>query len=405
MSQSQSIAVILVAAGRGSRAGEGLPKQYRDIGGRPLLAHTLDSFLAVPEVDAILTVIHPDDASLFEMARQRAAPAAACRILPPTPGANSRQTSTLAGLRALAARPGPAPDFVLIHDAARPFASPQLIARAIASARQHGATVPVLALTDTIKQVSADGAVLTTVDRTSLRAAQTPQAFAFGLILAAHEAAAARGQSGLTDDAAIAEAAGHRVTIFAGEPGNIKITTPSDFAKAEAALAIARPLTDIRTGQGFDVHAFAPGDHVWLGGLRLAHSQSLAGHSDADVALHALTDAILGALADGDIGAHFPPSDPQWRGARSEIFLQDAAARVARRGGRIAHLDLTLICEAPKIEPHREAMRASVAAIAGVSVERVAVKATTSEGLGFTGRREGIAAMALATLLLPEPAS
>ena len=403
MSQSESIAVILVAAGRGSRAGEGLPKQYRDIGGRPLLARTLDAFLAVPEVDAILTVIHPDDALLFEVARQRTAPATACRILPPTPGAESRQTSTLAGLRALAARPGPAPDIVLIHDAARPFASRQLIARAIAAARQHGAAVPVLALTDTIKQVSADGAVLTTVDRASLRAAQTPQAFAFGLILGAHEAAAARGETDLTDDAAIAEAAGHRVAIFAGEAGNMKITTPGDFAKAEAALA--RPMTDIRTGQGFDVHAFAPGDHVWLGGLRLAHTHSLAGHSDADVALHALTDAILGALADGDIGAHFPPSDPLWRGARSEIFLKDAAARVTRRGGTIAHLDLTLICEAPKIGPHREAMRASVAAIAGVSVERVAVKATTSEGLGFTGRREGIAAMALATLRLPEPGS
>ena len=183
----------------------------------------------------------------------------------------------------------------------------------------------------------------------------------------------------------------------------MKVTTPGDFARAEAMLA--SPLTDIRTGQGFDVHAFAPGDHVWLGGLRLAHTHSLAGHSDADVALHALTDAILGALADGDIGAHFPPSDPQWRGASSEIFLKDAVARVARRGGKIAHLDLTLICEAPKIGPHREAIRASVAAITGVSVERVAVKATTSEGLGFTGRREGIAAMALATLRLPEPGS
>ena len=400
MSDRESIAVILVAAGRGSRAGEGLPKQYRAIGGRPLLAHTIDAFLAIPDITEVLPVIHPDDTDLCAQAVRRAAGAGPHRILPPAFGASTRQTSTHAGLRALAARPGPAPNIVLIHDAVRPFVTAQLVSGVIAAARAHGAAIPALALTDTIKQVDAGGAVIGTVDRNSLRAAQTPQAFAFSLILAAHDTAIARGQTDLTDDAAIAEAAGHRIATIPGEAGNMKITTPGDFARAEAMLM--RPLTDIRTGQGFDVHAFAPGGHVWLGGLRIAHDKSLSGHSDADVALHALTDAILGALADGDIGAHFPPSDPQWKGARSDIFLKDAVARVARRGGGIAHLDLTLICEAPKIGPHRDAMRASIAAIAGISPERVSVKATTSEGLGFTGRREGIAALASATIRLPE---
>lgn len=402
MSHPETISVILVAAGRGSRAGEGLPKQYRLIGGRPLLTHTIDAFLAVPEVSEILPVIHPDDENLCARAVGLTCGGNRQRVLPPAFGADTRQTSAHAGLRALAARPGPAPEIVLIHDAARPFVTAHLIGRVIAAAREHGAAIPAMALTDTIKQVDGSGLVLGTVDRNSLRAAQTPQAFAFQLLLAAHDAAIARGQSDLTDDAAIAEAAGHRVAAIAGEAGNLKITTPGDFARAEAALT--RQLADIRTGQGFDVHAFAPGDHVWLGGVRIAHDKALAGHSDADVALHALTDAILGALAEGDIGAHFPPSDLQWKGARSEIFLKDAVARVARRGGVIAHLDLTLICEAPKIGPQRDSMRASIAAIAGLSLDRVAVKATTSEGLGFTGRREGIAAMAAATIRLPEAA-
>ena len=400
MSQPETIAVILVAAGRGSRAGEGVPKQYRPLRGRPLLAHAIEAFAAVPAVGDILCVIHPDDIELFRAALASVRDAFQQPHARYAFGAATRQRSAHAGLRALANGTAPAPDYVLIHDAARPFASPGLIARAIAAARQHGAAVPVLALTDTIKQIDGSGTVAATIDRNTLRAAQTPQAFAFPLILAAHEAALVRGQDDLTDDAAIAEAAGQRVAVFSGSSANMKVTTPGDFARAEAMLA--SPLTDIRTGQGFDVHAFAPGDHVWLCGLRIAHTQALCGHSDADVALHALTDAILGALADGDIGAHFPPSDPQWKGAGSALFLKDAVARVARRGGRIAHLDLTLVCEAPKIGPHREAMRAAVAAIAGISVGRVAVKATTSEGLGFTGRREGIAAMAVATIQLPE---
>jgi 2-C-methyl-D-erythritol 4-phosphate cytidylyltransferase/2-C-methyl-D-erythritol 2,4-cyclodiphosphate synthase len=238
-----------------------------------------------------------------------------------------------------------------------------------------------------------------TVDRSALRSVQTPQAFAFAPLLEAHRRAAGEGRHDFTDDAALAEWAGLEVTVFAGEAGNVKLTTDDDFARAEAKRIAS--LADLRTGTGYDVHAFGPGDHVMLGGVRIPHSQGLAGHSDADVALHAAVDAILGALADGDIGKHFPPSDPRWRGASSDQFLKFAADRLRQRGGRIAHLDITIVCETPRIGPHRDAMRTRIAEIAEVAVERVAVKATTSEKLGFTGRGEGIAAMATATIRLP----
>jgi 2-C-methyl-D-erythritol 4-phosphate cytidylyltransferase/2-C-methyl-D-erythritol 2,4-cyclodiphosphate synthase len=228
---------------------------------------------------------------------------------------------------------------------------------------------------------------------------QTPQAFAFPVLLDAHRRAAKDGRDDFTDDAALAEWAGQKVAVFAGDAGNMKLTTDEDFARVEARRVASLP--DLRIGTGYDVHAFADGDHVWLGGLKIAHDRGLTGHSDADVALHALVDAILGALADGDIGQHFPPTDVRWRGASSDQFLKFAAERVNERGGRIAHLDITIVCEAPKIGPHRDAMRARIAEIAGVAVERVAVKATTSERLGFTGRREGIAAMATATVRMP----
>jgi 2-C-methyl-D-erythritol 4-phosphate cytidylyltransferase/2-C-methyl-D-erythritol 2,4-cyclodiphosphate synthase len=254
-------------------------------------------------------------------------------------------------------------------------------------------------VTDTIKAVDRHGHVGETLDRSTLRAVQTPQAFAFAPILEAHRRAAREGRNDFTDDAALAEWVGMQVRVFEGESGNIKFTYAEDFMRAEAMDWAA--LSDVRTGTGIDVHAFGPGDHVWLGGLKIPHSQTLTGHSDADVGLHALTDALLGALADGDIGSHFPPSDPQWKGAASDRFLKFACDRVAERGGRIAHLDLTIVCEAPKIGPHRDAMRQSIARIAGIAVDRVAVKATTSEQLGFTGRREGIAAYATATIRLP----
>jgi 2-C-methyl-D-erythritol 4-phosphate cytidylyltransferase/2-C-methyl-D-erythritol 2,4-cyclodiphosphate synthase len=356
---------------------------------------TLNAFLGHPQVDAVQPVIHPDDADAFG-----AATAGLKNLLPPVWGGTTRQASVRAGLEALRAT---APDFVLIHDAARPFLTDGLITRAIAAAQQHGAAVPAIAIADTVKRIDAHELVSETLDRSRLRTVQTPQAFAYGLISDLHRRAAAAGREDFTDDAALAEWAGHRVSVFAGEIGNVKLTTNDDFARAEALRSAS--LADVRIGNGFDVHAFADGDHVMLGGVRIAHSRGVTGHSDADVALHALVDAILGALAEGDIGTHFPPSDPQWRGASSDRFLSFACERVRAREGLIAHLDVTVVCEAPRVSPHRDAMRARIAAIAGIAIDRVAVKATTSEKLGFTGRGEGIVAMATATVRLPWSAS
>ncbi len=384
------VAAVVVAAGRGTRIGGDLPKQFRQIGGATLLRRTLSLLVDHPSIGSVQPVIRAEDRDLF------AAESAGIATLPPTLGGATRQASVRAGLEALVAR---APELVLVHDAARPFATPALIARAIEAAAKTGAAVPGLAVADTVKRVDAEGTVEATLERAGLRLIQTPQAFAFEPLLAAHRRAASAGRDDFTDDAALAEWAGMKVAVFPGEAGNIKVTHAEDFARAEATLAAA--LGDVRTGTGIDVHAFGPGDHVMLGGVAIAHTQALTGHSDADVVLHALTDAILGALADGDIGAHFPPSDPQWRGASSDRFLRFAVERVAARGGRIAHLDVTVVCEAPKIGPHRDALRASIAHLAGLALDRVAVKATTSERLGFTGRGEGIACYATATVRLP----
>jgi len=384
------VAAVVVAAGKGTRAGGGKPKQFRHIGGETMLRRTLLMLLEAPNVGLVQPVISPDDREFFDAA------ADALDVLPPAFGGTTRQASVRAGLEALAPRK---PDIVLVHDAARPFATQALVARAIEAAEKTGAAVPALAVTDTIKAVDDGGFVAQTLDRSRLRAIQTPQGFAFAPLLAAHRRAAAQGRFDFTDDAALAEWAGMKVSVFEGEPGNIKITNSDDFVRAET-MHFAQ-LADVRTGTGIDVHAFAPGDHVMLGGVRIAHGQRLSGHSDADVVLHAATDALLGAIADGDIGAHFPPSDPQWKGASSDRFLTFAVERVKARGGRIAHIDITVVCEAPKIGPHRDAMRAKIAEIAGIAPERVAVKATTSEKLGFTGRGEGIAAFATATVRLP----
>ncbi|MFN3656335.1 MAG: bifunctional 2-C-methyl-D-erythritol 4-phosphate cytidylyltransferase/2-C-methyl-D-erythritol 2,4-cyclodiphosphate synthase [Pseudolabrys sp.] len=389
------VAAVVVAAGRGERAGGDLPKQYQRLGGEAVLTRTLSALVDNPLLGAVQPVIRPEDRALFDAAT---AGLDRSKLLPPVAGGATRQGSVLAGLEALEAR---APAIVLIHDAARPFASAELFARAVRAAQESGAAIPGLPVTDTVKRVGAGGRVDETLARDALRLIQTPQAFAFAPLLAAHRRAAREGREDFTDDAALAEWAGMPVTVFAGEPDNVKLTTPEDFARAEATRIAA--LGDVRTGTGIDVHAFGPGDHVMIGGLRIPHSQALTGHSDADVGLHALTDALLGALADGDIGAHFPPSDPQWKGASSDRFLAFAAARVKARGGVIAHLDLTVVCEAPKIGPHRDAMRGNIARIAGIDVSRVAVKATTSERLGFTGRGEGIAAYATATVRLPWP--
>ena len=379
------IAVLIVAAGKGERAGRATPKQYEQLAGRPMLRQTADAFADWPT----RIVIGPGQEALYWKAMGPDAPA-------PLMGGARRQDSVRLGLEALASE---SPDFVLIHDAARPFLTGGLITRAIAAGEEHGAAVPGIAIADTVKKIDEQAMVIETLERSRLRMVQTPQAFAFGLIVDAHRRAAAAGLEDFSDDAALAEWAGHRVNVFAGETANVKLTTEDDFVRAEVLRTAA--LADVRTGSGFDVHAFADGDHVMLGGVRIPHARGLTGHSDADVALHALVDAILGALADGDIGAHFPPSDPQWRGAASERFLAFACERVRARSGVIAHLDVTIVCEAPRVAPHRDAMRASIAAIAGIPITRVAVKATTSEKLGFTGRGEGIVAMATATVRLP----
>ena len=385
------VAAVVVAAGRGERAGGEVPKQYRDIAGEPMLRPTLRAFLGHAQVELVQPVIHPGDEGFY-----RAATAGLPELPPPVPGGVTRQASVRAGLEALVAR---GPELVLIHDAARPFLTGALIDRAIAAGTATGAAVPGIAIADTVKAIDADAIVTETLDRGRLRMVQTPQIFTFDLIVKAHRRAAAAGLQNFTDDAALAEWAGHRVSVFEGETGNVKVTTNEDFARAES-LHLAN-LSDVRTGNGFDVHAFADGDHVMLGGVRIAHSRGLTGHSDADVALHALVDAILGALAEGDIGAHFPPTDPRWKGVASDRFLAFACERVRARAGLIAHLDLTIVCEAPRVAPHRDAMRARIAAIAGIAIARVAVKATTSEKLGFTGRGEGIVALATATVRLP----
>jgi len=384
------VAAVVVAAGRGVRAGGELPKQFRQIGGDTLLRRALLSFVEASDVDLVQPVIRVEDADLVRALTRD------MDVLAPVFGGATRQASVRAGLEALEPR---RPDVVLVHDAARPFASAALITRAISAAKQTGAAIPALPVTDTIKRIDSAGTVEATLERGSLRLVQTPQAFAFPALLEAHRRAAAQKRDDFTDDAALAEWAGLKVAVFAGEPGNVKLTTADDFMRAEAIQSAV--LGDVRTGSGLDVHAFGPGDHVTLGGIHIPHGRALTGHSDADVALHALTDAILGALAEGDIGAHFPPTDPQWRGASSDRFFTFAVERVRARRGRIAHLDLTIVCEAPRIGGHRDSMRANIARLAGIDIERVAVKATTSEKLGFTGRGEGIAAYATATVRLP----
>jgi 2-C-methyl-D-erythritol 4-phosphate cytidylyltransferase/2-C-methyl-D-erythritol 2,4-cyclodiphosphate synthase len=390
MSSMAKVAAIVVAAGRGLRAGGDVPKQFRRIGGEMMLSRTLSMLVEAPNVDFVQSVIRPEDIDLFQAATAK------LRLLPPVFGGATRQASVRAGLEALEPRK---PDIVLVHDAARPFATPALIARAIAAAEKTGAAIPALPIADTVKTADDAGFVDKTLDRNALRLIQTPQGFAFKPLLEAHRRAHAEGRDDFTDDAALAEWAGMKVAMFEGEPGNIKITRPGDFARAEAMQFAS--LGDVRTGMGIDVHAFGSGDHVTIGGIRIPHERALTGHSDADVALHALVDAILGALAEGDIGAHFPPSDPQWRGASSDRFLAFAVERVKARGGMIAHLDLTIVCESPRIGPHRDAMRENIARLADIDCGRVAVKATTSERLGFTGRGEGIAAHAIATVRLP----
>lgn len=380
------VAALIVAAGRGSRAGPGAPKQYRLIAGEPVLRRTLAAFSSHKGISCLLTVIHPEDAEAYQAAAKGLG-----KLLPAVPGGPSRQASVLAGLEALAGTQ--APDLVLIHDGARPFVSHRLIDDCIGALASHDGALAALPLTDTIRR-SASGLAGETVPRDGLWRAQTPQCFRFRSILDAHRAAAG---SDLTDDAAVAAMAGIDVALVPGDEDNFKITSAQDIERAERMLMRGG---ETRTGMGYDVHRFGPGDHVWLCGVKVPHVAGLEGHSDADVGLHALTDALLGAIGAGDIGKHFPPSDPQWKGASSDRFLAHAAKLVREMDGAISNVDVTLICEAPKISPHTEAMRQSIADILGIDMTRVSVKATTTEGLGFTGRREGIAAQAIATLRL-----
>ncbi len=373
-----TVAAIIVAAGRGSRAGGETPKQWQLLAGRPVVAHALAAFAGV--VDRIVLVIHPED---------RARAEALGSVVDLVEGGATRDASVKAALEALA---GSGVMRALIHDGARPLVTPALIARVLATLDDAAGAAPAVPVTDALWRGDA-GLVAGFQDRTELWRAQTPQGFGFEAILAAHRA----NPGGAADDVQVARAAGIDVRIVAGDEDNLKLTYPGDFARAERVLK-GRSM-DVRVGNGFDVHAFGPGDRVWLCGVAVPHGRGLVGHSDADVGLHALTDAIYGALAEGDIGQHFPPSDDQWKGAASHIFLRHAVGRAAARGFQLSHADVTLICERPKVGPHAAAMRAALAGILGVDLDRVSVKATTSERLGFTGREEGIAALATATLV------
>jgi 2-C-methyl-D-erythritol 4-phosphate cytidylyltransferase/2-C-methyl-D-erythritol 2,4-cyclodiphosphate synthase len=375
---------LIVAAGHGVRAGEGLPKQYRSLAGVPVLRRSIQAFLSHPAIDEVQVVIGDEHRALYDQASEGLA------LPSPIIGGGSRQESVLRGLEGMTGTP---PSLVLIHDAARPLIAAETIAAVVTALQTHDGALPVVAASDTLKRLR-DNTIEATVPREGLGLAQTPQGFHFAKILAAHRAVRA---TSFTDDAAIAEHAGMKVAAVTGSRLNMKLTTPEDFVIAEALLNAG----SVRTGQGFDVHRFGPGDHVWLCGVRVEHTHGLVGHSDADVGLHALTDALLGAAALGDIGQHFPPSDERWRGAASHIFLTHAARLIAERGGRIEHVDVTVICERPKVAPHREAMAARIANLLSLDRARVSVKATTTEGLGFTGRGEGIAAQAIATVRLP----
>jgi len=402
--ENQKVAVVIVAAGRGERArkigdeGKG-PKQYRKIGHSSVLAETVRRFHDHPAVNDLIVVIHRDDEALYHDALIRfTGRFAGEKLHQPVFGGASRQASVFEGLKALTPIK---PDYVLVHDAVRPFVSDGTIERVIDALRHHKAVLPALPLVDTIKRVEAqdngDTIVRETLDRSTLWSAQTPQGFQFAPLFDAHSHAQ---RDTFTDDCAVMEWHGHPVHVVHGNAENFKITTAEDIEEAEQRMS-KTAMMETRVGNGFDVHAFEEGNAVILGGISIPHTKKLKGHSDADVALHTITDAIYGALADGDIGSHFPPSDPKWKGAASDQFLIHACERVKARGGRIVHLDLTIMCEVPKIGPHRDAMREEIARICALPLSRVAVKATTTERLGFTGREEGIAAMATATLELP----
>jgi 2-C-methyl-D-erythritol 4-phosphate cytidylyltransferase/2-C-methyl-D-erythritol 2,4-cyclodiphosphate synthase len=386
MNQQPRIFALVVAAGSGKRAGGTVPKQYAKIGGKPLLRHSLQALKTHPDIAGVQVVIDPLHTEYY------AGAACGLDLLPPAHGGAARQDSVRAGLKALAAN---RPDYVLIHDAARPFLSQAILSRIIGALAPDSAVMPALAVADTVRRLHHER--WEEVPRDGLLRIQTPQGFPFAKLLGLMAGDIAQA----TDDAALWLAAGYPLRYVEGEERLRKVTNAADMQWAEER---ARGAARIAVGSGFDVHRFADGGAVILGGIAIPHDKKLEGHSDADVVLHALVDAILGALAEGDIGRHFPPGDPRWKGADSKQFTAEACRRVYARGGRIEHADVTVICEAPKIDPHREAMRQAVASMLGVPLSRVSIKATTTEGLGFTGRGEGIAAQAMVTLALPETA-
>lgn len=386
MSLNGKTVALVVAAGTGSRAGESVPKQYRTVAGKALLAHALDH-LRHPRIDEVRIVIGPGQEELYLTAVRGDG------LAPPLLGGDTRQQSVRNGLEALSAAGGAGA--VLIHDAARPFLPSPVIDRLLKALETSDGAVPVLPVVDSLARSGPD--LGEPVERGGLVRVQTPQAFRFEAIVEAHRSWG--GASPATDDAQVARAAGLSVATVEGDPMLDKLTFADDFERAEQRLAAALVS---RTAMGFDVHAFAPGEALWLGGILIPHSKGLSGHSDADVALHALTDALLGTIGEGDIGQHFPPSDPQWRGAASSRFLEHARSLVEERGGRIDHVDVTIICEAPKVGPHRETIRRRIADLLRLGTHKVSIKATTTEALGFTGRREGIAAQAAATVRIPE---
>jgi 2-C-methyl-D-erythritol 4-phosphate cytidylyltransferase / 2-C-methyl-D-erythritol 2,4-cyclodiphosphate synthase len=379
MEKSEMTVALIMAAGKGTRIGGDLPKQFSQLGAKSVIAHSVDAFLAHPLIDAVYIVIGDDqDSLLVEALGDRA-------IAGVVTGGAERHNSVYAGLKAIGSA-----KLVLIHDAARPLLPSAVIDRLLDAMESSLGAVPALPIVDTLARVG--NGLGETVDRNTLMRVQTPQAFAFDAIMTAHRA---WNGDAATDDAQMARAAGFGVTIVEGDSMLDKITHPADFAAAEAKLG---GQWVSRTGMGYDVHRLVAGKELWLCGLLILHDRGLSGHSDADVALHALTDALLGAIAEGDIGDHFPPSDPQWRGAASSIFIQHAAKLVAARGSKISNVDLTIICEEPRIGPHRAAMKARVADLLQLDVNRISVKATTTEGLGFAGRGEGIAAQAIVTI-------
>lgn len=389
-----SVAVVIVAAGRGERAGQGDgPKQYRKIGGKAVIWHTLKAFLEHPEIDRVAVAIHADDGDLFRAAAAEFGPRVTTVV-----GGATRQESTRLAMLALQPHK---PDAVLVHDGVRPFVSAEVIDRTISGIDAGHGSLPSLPVSDTLKKETAGQIVGETIPRAGLHAAQTPQGFPFGPIFAAHQRAFEAGRNDFTDDSAIAEWAGIPVRLVLGSPDNVKLTWAKDIAMADQRLSGQTFFPDVRTGNGYDVHSFEAGDHVWLCGVKIPHSKKLNGHSDADVGLHALTDALLATCGAGDIGTHFPPSDPQWKGAASRIFVEHAASIVRARGGRIANVDITLISEAPRVGPHRAAMTEVLSAMLRIAPDRISIKATTNEKLGFVGREEGIAAIATASVVYP----